>query len=157
MFKKVQKKRVLFVDAQNNYVSQLAEYFALQLFESKYDVFSAGPEHDIIDCDMISAMYQAGEDMRRQISKDFANEDHLPKDGRYDFVIYLEKPVFDEYAGKSPWKGRQILAPMKLRSEFTATDDAELYQEYGGVIADVKAWVQENMKDAEHLESLITA
>jgi protein-tyrosine-phosphatase len=156
--KKMEKKlRVLFLDRKNDYVSQLAEYFTNQFYEGKYEVYSAGFEHDIIDCDLISVMYQKGEDMRRQVAKDLKNDELLPKDNYYDFVIYMEKPIFDEYSGKSPWKGKQILAPMKTREEFTATDDAELFDEYVTVIEQVSAWVKANMKDPQELSKLVSA
>ncbi len=156
--KKDEKKpRILFLDRKNDYVSQLAEYFTNQLFEGRYEVYSAGFEHDIIDCEMISVMYQVGEDMRRQVAKDLKNEELLPKDNYYEYVIYLEKPIFDEYAKKSPWQGKQILAPMKTREEFTATDDAELYDDYVKVIEQVKEWVRANMGDLDNLAKLVSA
>jgi len=156
--KKLEKKiRILFLDRKNDYVSQVAEHFANQMYENTYEVYSAGFEHDIVDCDLISVMYQNGEDMRRQIAKDLKDEEHLPKDDYYDYVIYLEQPIFDEFSKKSPWQGHQIIAPMKLRSEFTATDDAELYDEYVGVIEQVKAWVKENLKDPDNLSKLVSA
>ncbi len=151
------KQRVLFLDKKNDYVSQLAEYFANQMFSGKYEVYSAGFEHDIIDCDLISVMYQNGEDMRRQVSKDLKNTDLLPKDDFYDFVIYLEEPIFEEYSKKSPWQGHQILAPMMTREEFTATDDAELFDDYVKVIEQVKQWVKDNMSDPEKLSQLVSA
>ena len=151
------KMRILFLDRKNDYVSQLAEYFTNQFYGGKYEVYSAGFEHDIIDCDLISVMYQNGEDMRRQVSKDLKNEELLPKDDYYEYVIYLEQPIFDEVAKKSPWQGKQILAPMIAREDFTATDDAELYDDYVRVIEQVKAWVKENMKDPEILSKLVSA
>ncbi|MBE6528199.1 MAG: hypothetical protein E7Z64_03395 [Thermoplasmata archaeon] len=156
--KKTEKKiRVLFLDRKNDYVSQLAEHFTNQFFEGMYEVYSAGFEHDIIDCDMISVMYQKGEDMRRQVAKDLKNTELLPKDDNYDYVIYLEQPIFDEYSKKSPWQGKQIVAPMIAREDFTATDDAELFDDYVRVIEQVKAWVAENMKDPENLARLVSA
>ncbi len=156
--KKVEKKaRILFLDRKNDYVSQIAEYFTNQFYEGMYEVYSAGFEHDIIDCDLISVMYQNGEDMRRQVAKDLKNDELLPKDDYYDFVIYLEQPIFDEYAKKSPWQGRQICVPMRMRSEFTATDDAELYDEYVRVMNEVREWVKEYMSDPEKLKPLVSA
>lgn len=158
MFKKsVEKVRILFIDQKNEFVSQLAEYFTNQMFSDKYDVYSAGPEHDIIDCDLISVMYQTGEDMRRQVSKDFKDEDFLRRDQEYDIVVYLDKGVFDKWAPRTPWQGKQILAPMRTRAEYTATDDAELFDDYVKTIEEVKAWVKENVADPEHLKSLVTA
>ena len=152
-----ERVRILFLDRKNDYVSQLAEYFTNQFYEGSYEVYSAGFEHDIIDCDLISVMYQNGEDMRRQVAKDLKNEELLPKDDNYDYVVYLEKPIFDEYSKKSPWQGKQILAPMIAREDFTATDDAELYDDYVRVIEQVKAWVKENLKDPKNLSALVSA
>ena len=158
MFKKKETKvRVLFVDAKNDFSSQMAEYFTAKLFPDMYEVYSAGPEHDIIDCELLSAMYQNGEDMRRQVSKDFKDEDYLRKDQEYDYVIFTEKPVFDEWASKTPWKGKQILAPMRQRLEFEATDDLELYNEYVRSMNEVKAWVEDNMSDPSKLPSMVSA
>lgn len=158
MFKKKETKvRVLFVDAKNDFSSQMAEYFTAKLFPDMYEVYSAGPEHDIIDCELISAMYQNGEDMRRQVSKDFKNEDYLRKDQEYDYVIFTEESVFDEWASKTPWKGKQILVPMRQRMEFEATDDLELYNEYVRSMNEVKAWVEENMSDPSKLASMVSA
>lgn len=158
MFKKKEsRQRVLFVDQKNDFVSQIAEYFTNQMFSDRYEAFSAGPEKDIIDCEMISALYQSGEDIRRQVSKDFKDRDYLPEDENYDFVIYLQESTFDEWAPKTPWKGKQILAPMRPRSEYTATDDLELYQDYIRTMEEVRDWVAENMKDPENLASLVSA
>jgi len=102
-------------------------------------------------------MYQNGEDMRRQVAKDLKNEELLPKDLVFDYVVYMERPIFDEYSKKSPWQGKQILAPMIAREDFTATDDAELYDDYVRVIEQVKAWVKENLKDPKNLAALVSA
>lgn len=159
MFKKKEAKklRILFVDQKNDYVSQIAEHYAKEMFFDLYEVYSAGPEPDFVDCEMISSLYQNGEDIRTAVSKGFDNDELLPKDGEYDYVIYLEKPVFDEYAPKSPWQGRQIFAPMRLRSEYTATDDLELFQDYTRTMEEVRAWVKENMREPEGLKSLVSA
>ena len=158
MFKKKENKvRVLFVDAKNDFSSQVAEYFTSKLFPDMYEAYSAGPEHDIVDCELISAMYQNGEDMRRQVSKDFKDEDHLRKDQEYDYVIFTDEGVFEEWATKTPWKGKQILAPIRPRSEYTATDDLELYQEYVRTMEEVRAWVKENLSDLSKLASLVSA
>ncbi len=158
MFKKKDTKlRVLFVDQKNDFVSQIAEYFANKLYPDAYEVYSAGPEKDFIDCELISAMYQNGEDLRRQVSKDFKDRDFLREDEEYDYVVFLEKSTFDEWASKTPWKGKQILAPMRTRQEYTATDDLELFQDYTRSMEEVKGWVKANMKDPETLKSLVSA
>lgn len=158
MFKKKDTKlRVLFVDQKNDFVSQIAEYFANKLYPDVYEVYSAGPEKDFIDCELISAMYQNGEDLRRQVSKDFKDRDFLREDEEYDYVVFLEKSTFDEWASKTPWKGKQILAPMRARQEYTATDDLELFQDYIRSMEEVRGWVKANMKDPETLKSLVSA
>jgi Protein-tyrosine-phosphatase len=158
MFKKQEKKlRVLFVDEKNTLTSQLAEYFTRSYFDKIYEVYSAGPEHDIIDCEMISVMYQKGEDMRRQTSKDFRNQDDLPADAVFDIVIYLREPVFKEWSGKTPWKGKQILFEMGTTDDFNATDDLELANCYSELIERVRIWVEENMGDVEKLRSMVSA
>ncbi len=159
LLKKAEKKyRVLFVDSLNDLSSQLAEYYAGKIYPGMYEVYSAGPKHDIIDCDLLSVMYSNGDgDLRNQVSKDFADDRFLPKDNKFDFVVYTEKKVFDDLAHKSPWKGRQICAHMGSRDEFTATDDAELAAELMAMAGRVSAWVKENMDDPAKLESLISA
>ena len=52
---------------------------------------------------------------------------------------------------------KQMLAAVKQRSEFTATDDAELFDEYVACMNEVKAWVEENLADPEKLKSMVTA
>ncbi len=158
MFKKKEAKvRVLFVEQKNDFVSQIAEYMTNQLYPDRYEVYSAGPEHDIVDCELISAMYQNGEDMRRQVSKDFKDRDYLREDEEYDFVVYLQASTFEEWASKTPWAGKQILAPMRSREEYTATDDLELYNDYLATVEEVRAWVKENLRDPETLGTLVSA
>jgi protein-tyrosine-phosphatase len=158
MFGKKEKKvRVLFVDEKNDLTSQLAEYFTKEYFENKYEVYSAGPQHDLVDCELISVMYQRGEDMRRQVSKDFKDRDHLREDEDYDIVVFLRKNVFDEWSKRTPWQGKQILYEMGSTKDFTATDDFELGECYSQLIDRVSAWVKENMEDPKKLRSLISA
>ena len=147
---------LLFVDRKNNLSSQLAEYYTKQLFPEKYEVYSAGVVKDIVDCDLLSVMYCQGEDLRNQISKDFFDEEHLPKGEPYDYVIFTEKDVFDEYASKSPWQGKQIVAHMGTMDEFTATDDFELARDINAMAARVRAWVSENLDDPEKLKTLVS-
>lgn len=155
--KKESRVRVLFVDAKNDFASQIAEYFTVKLYPGIYEAYSAGPEHDIIDCELISAMYQNGEDMRRQVSKDFKDRDYLREDEDYDLVIYTEKEVFDQWASRTPWQGKQILAPMRQRLDYQATDDLELYNEYVRSMEEVRDWVRENMADPDRLRAMVSA
>ena len=149
------KMRVLFVDQKNDFVSQMAEHFVSQMFPGLYEAYSAGPEKDMIDCEMISVMYQNGEDIRRQVSKDFRDEDHLRKDQEYDAVIFLEKSTYDEWAPRTPWQGKQMLVDMRARPDFAATDDAELYDEYVRSMEEVRSWVKANMGDPEALKAML--
>ena len=151
------KVRVLFIEKKNDFASQMAEYFAGQLYGDMYEAYSAGPEKDIVDCDMISSLYVAGEDIRRQVSKDFKDKDHLREDEDYDFVIYMDRPTFEEWKDRTPWKGRQILAEVRQRSDFTATDDKELHEEYLASMNEVREWVRVNMADPDSLKALVVA
>lgn len=49
-----------------------------------------------------------------------------------------------------------MLVPMRMRSEFTATDDLELHNEYVAVMEQVRDWVKENLKDSEKLLSMVS-
>ncbi|MCL2295916.1 MAG: hypothetical protein FWC29_02400 [Methanomassiliicoccaceae archaeon] len=158
MFKKKEKKvRVLFIDEKNDLTSQLAEYFTRAQYGNKYDAYSAGPKRDLIDCELISIMYQRGDDMRRQVSKDFRDRERLRDDEDYDIVVFLRKNVFDEWAKRTPWQGRQILCDLGSAEDFAATDDLELGKCYSDLIDKVSAWVRENMEDPEKLRSMISA
>jgi protein-tyrosine-phosphatase len=155
--KRDRKARVLFIDEKNDLTSQLAEYFAREYFGDRYEVYSAGPKRDLVDCELISVMYQRGEDMRRQVSKDFKDRDRLREDEAYDIVVFLREKVFDEWAKRTPWQGKQILCEMGSTEDFSATDDMELAQCYSDLIDKVSAWVRENMEHEERLRSMISA
>ena len=155
--KKERKVRVLFIDEKNDLTSQLAEYFAKEYFGNRYEVYSAGPKRDLVDCELISFMYQKGNDMRRQVSKDFRDRDRLRDDEDYDIVVFLRKSAFDEWAKRTPWQGKQMLCDLGSAEDFAATDDLELAKCYSDLIDKVSAWVRENMGDAEKLRSMISA
>jgi len=157
MKESAKKLRVLFVDSKNDLPSQIAEYYTKQLYSEKYEAYSAGPEHDIVDCDLLSVMYCRGDDLRTLVSKDFDDKRFLPEDGQYDYVVYTQKAVFDRLAKKSPWQGRQILADMGSREEFTCTDDAELAQCLSDMADRIRDWVKNNMADPEKLKSQVSA
>ncbi len=150
------KISVLFIDLNNDLQSQLAEYYTNKLFSEIYQSFSAGPEADVMDCDIIITMHQRGEDIRHQRSKKFESE-YLPEGHDYDYVIYTNASVFDEYASKTIWKGKQILAEMGERKDFKATDDHELAEEMWEMALHIRDWVKENMADPEDLEKLVSA
>ncbi|MBR4503443.1 MAG: hypothetical protein IKP20_00420 [Candidatus Methanomethylophilaceae archaeon] len=150
------KVRVLFIDRKNDFVSQVAEHFAREMFPDLYDVYSAGPEKDAIDCEMISVLYQNGVDIRRQVSKDFKDEEYLRKDQEYDAVVYMDKATYEEWAPRTPWQGRQMLVDMRARPDFAATDDAELYDEYYKSMEEVRNWVKTNMSDPNVLKAQLS-
>jgi protein-tyrosine-phosphatase len=158
MFRKKEKKiRVLFIEEKNDLISQLAEYFTKEYFGNKYEAYSAGPKKDIVDCEMLSIMYQRGQDMRRHVSKDFKDRDYLRDDEDYDIVIFLQKDVFDEWSKRTPWQGKQMLCEIGSKDDFQATDDFELGNCYSDLIEKVNSWVKENMSDLEKLRSMIIA
>ena len=149
------KPRLLFVDSANDLPSQLAEYYAKQLYGGVYDIYSAGPTKDIVDCDLISVMYCAGEDLRQQKSKLF-NDPELPES--YEYVIYLQKAVYDRWAVQEKvWAGKQILIDMGSRQDFKCTDDQELADCLLAMAAKIKAWVTDNLRDPQKLAALVTA
>jgi len=156
MFGRKEKKvRVLFVEEKNDLISQLAEYFTKEYFGGRYEVYSAGPKKDIVDCELISVMYQTGNDMRRQVSKDFKDRDYLRDDEDYDIVVFFGKSIFDEWAKRTPWQGKQMFFELEGTESFRATDDLELSICYSELIDRVSAWVKENMSDPERLRSMI--
>ena len=155
--KKEKSIKVLFVEEKNDLISQLAEYFTREYFGGKYEVYSAGPKKDLVDCELISVMYQRGEDMRRQVSKNFKDRDYLREDEDYDLVIYFQKKVFDEWAKRTPWQGKQILFEMEGTEAFQATDDLELANCYSKLIDKVSGWVKENMADPVNLRAKISS
>ncbi len=150
------KISVMFIDLNNDLQSQIAEHYANKLFPDIYQSFSAGPEADVVDCDIIITMHERGEDIRRHRSKKFESE-FLPEGHDYDYVIYTNASVFDEYASKTVWKGKQILADMGERKDFKATDDHELAEEMWEMALRIRDWVKENMADPEHLKKLVSA
>ncbi|NLU45522.1 MAG: hypothetical protein GXX87_01025 [Euryarchaeota archaeon] len=155
--KPAERLRVLFVDQKNDSVSQIAEHFTRQMYGDLYEVYSAGPEHDIVDCDLIIAMYRSGEDIRRHVSKDFKNLELLREDEEYDFVVYLAGGTFEAWAPKTPWQGKQILADMGSIRDYEFTDEAELFDAYDELVAKIRKWVVGNMGDPDRLKALVCA
>jgi len=144
----LKKTKILFVDQKNNLASQLAEHYAKQMYADDYDVYSAGPESDIVDCDLLAVMYVAGEDLRDGVSKTFGSEG-LPKN--FDVVVYLQKSTYDECASKTAWQGKQILADMGTREDAQCKDDSELSQYLIGLAEKVSTWVENNLEDPSAL------
>jgi protein-tyrosine-phosphatase len=152
--KKVEKEKkvsVLFIDEVNDLQSQIAEYFLTKLYGDVYEVRSAGPKHDCVDCELISVMYQSGYDLRRSASKDFNATTMIP----FDYVVFMQQETYDRIHKIIPFEGKQILKDFGSRKDFKATDDYELAQCYSGLTESVKAWVTETFSSPENLEKLV--
>ena len=94
MFKKpkvAEKVKILLVDEHNDLQSQVAEYFINEMYGDLYEVQSAGPNFDCIDCELVSVMYQIGYDIRPCRAKDF-REKKIP--AKLDYIIFLEKATY---------------------------------------------------------------
>ena len=155
MFKRSVSKnrtRILFVDEKNDLQSQIAEYFVREIFGDRYDVYSAGPSSDYIDCELISVMYQLSYDIRSSTSKDF-NSETLPE--TFDAVIFLEGPTYERIKDFLPWDSPVLLHDFGRKENFEdATDDVELYECYKKLIEDVRTWVEQNLEDPSKLSTV---
>jgi len=148
----VEKKiSVLFIDEMNDLQSQIAEYFLVKFYSDTYEVRSAGPKHDCIDCDLISLMYQNGHDIRMTRSKDFNAYAMLPE---YDHIVFLQQETYDRVHEAIPFKGKQMLKDFGKRSDFKATDDAELAECYLNLVNNVAQWVKETFSSPENLKTM---
>ncbi|MCL2712715.1 MAG: hypothetical protein FWD37_05545 [Methanomassiliicoccaceae archaeon] len=145
----VEKKvSVLFVDENNDLQSQIAEYFLVRFYSDIYEVRSAGPKHDFIDCDLISVMYQNGHDIRKAASKDFNAYSMLTE---YDHVVFLQQETYDRIHEAIPFKGKQTVKDFGKRSDFKATDDMELVQCYLDLMDNVAQWIKETFSSPENI------
>lgn len=156
MFKKDKAKaktKILLVDEMNDLQSQIAEYFILEMYGNLYDVHSAGPRFDYIDCELISVMYQLGYDIRSWRAKDFRDK-KIP--GKLDYIVFLEKATYDRIKDVIPWEAPQIMYDFGRKNNFEeATDDLELYECYKEFIEKVRVWVEETFADPEKLKSMV--
>jgi protein-tyrosine-phosphatase len=145
------KVAVLFVDEMNDLQSQIAEHFLLEYYGNIYEVRSAGPKNDFVDCELISVMYQNGYDIRRATSKAFDAKNMI----EYDYLIFLQKETYDRIRDVIPFKGKHILKDFGSRADFKATDDKELAECYENLTDRVKEWVKETFASPETLEKLV--
>jgi len=145
------KTAVLFVDETNDLQSQIAEYFLLKYYGDVYEVRSAGPKNDHVDCELISVMYQNGHDMRRSTSKDFSAKNMI----EYDYIAFLQKDTYERIRDVIPFKGKHILKDFGKRSDFKATDDAELAECYIALAKKVEDWIKETFSSIEDLEKTV--
>ena len=151
--KKSGKIRVLLVDERNDLQSQIAEYFLKETYGDIYEIQSAGPQSDYIDCELISVMYQNGYDIRRWSSKKFSRKDIMQK---IDYLVFLEKATYDRLKGDVPWEGPQLLKDFGRKDNFEkATDDVELFECYKEFIERIRSWVEQNLDDPEKLKSMV--
>ena len=145
------KVAILFVDEMNDLQSQIAEHFLLEYYKDVYEVRSAGPKNDCVDCELISVMYQAGYDMRRATSKAFDAKNMI----NYDYIVFLQKGTYDRIHEIIPFKGKHILKDFGSRADFKATDDRELADCYLRLTENVKQWVRETFASPDNLEKLV--
>ena len=145
------KIAVLFVDETNDLQSQIAEHFLTEFYSDIYEIRSAGPKNDHVDCELVAVMYQNGHDIRRATSKDFAAKNMI----KYDYIVFLQKETYDRIREVIPFKGKHILKDFGSRADFKATDDKELADCYTSLTEAVKEWVRETFSSPENLERLV--
>ena len=145
------KTAVLFVDERNDLQSQIAEYFLTVFYPNIYEVRSAGPKHDHVDCELVALMYQSGYEIRRATSKDFTANNMI----EYDYIVFLQRATYDRIHEIIPFSGKQILADFGSRSDFKATDDASLAECYLDLVERVKRWVKESFSSPENLDKMV--
>jgi len=145
------KVAVLFVDETNDLQSQIAEHFLLEFYGGVYEVRSAGPRNDHVDCELISVMYQNGCDLRRATSKAFDAKNMI----EYDYIVFLQKETYDRIHNVIPFKGKHILKDFGSKKDFKATDDRELADCYLKLADSVKEWVKETFSSSDDLEKLV--
>lgn len=147
----IKKTRILFVDEKNDLQSQIAEYFLIKFYGDMYEVRSAGPKYDHIDCELVSVMYQNGYDIRRETSKDFSANNMI----EYDHIVFLQKETYDRIHEVIPFKAKHILKDFGSRADLKASDDAELAKCYSDLTEAVKEWVKETFSSPEDLKKLV--
>ena len=156
MFKKAKlsdKVKILLVDEFNDLQSQVAEYFINEMYGGIYDVHSAGPKFDCINCELVSVMYQIGYDIRAWRAKDFRDK-KIP--AKLDYIVFLEKATYDRITKVIPWDAPQIMVDFGRNENFEkATDDVELLECYKEFIEKIRSWVEETFADPEKLKSMV--
>jgi protein-tyrosine-phosphatase len=145
------KIAILFVDEMNDLQSQIAEHFLLEFYGNAYEVRSAGPKNDCVDCELISVMDQNGQDIRRATSKSFDAKNMI----EYDYIVFLQKATYDRIRDVIPFKGKHILKDFGSRADFKATDDRELADCYEKLAESVKQWVKETFASSDNLDKLV--
>ncbi|MCQ2086402.1 MAG: hypothetical protein MJY54_03160 [archaeon] len=149
------KIKILLVDELNDLQSQIAEYFINDLYDNQYYVYSAGPKSGCIDCELISAMYQMGYDIRTKKSKNFSSKD-IPD--KLDYVIFLEKETYDKFKNDVPWDAPQILVDFGRKNNFEkATDDIELFEYYRKFVEKIKLWTEKTFENPNKLKLMAKA
>ena len=148
-----ERVKILLVDEFNDLQTQVAEFFIKEMYGDIYDVHSAGPKFDCVNCELVSAMYQIGYDIRTCRSKDFRDK-KIP--GKLDYIIFLEKETYDRIKTVIPWDAPQILVDFGRKDNFEkATDDVELFECYKEFIERIRTWVGETFDDPEKLKSMV--
>ena len=148
-----EKVKILLVDEFNDLQSQVAEYFIKEMYGDIYDVHSAGPKFDCINCELVSVMYQIGYDIRAWRAKDFRDK-KIP--AKLDYIVFMEKATYDRITKVIPWDAPQIMVDFGRNENFEkATDDVELLECYKEFIEKIRSWVEETFADPEKLKSMV--
>ena len=144
------KRSVLFVDWKNVLQSQIAE----ELLEKKqgeiFEAYSAGPNHDCVDCDALVAMMDAGHDIRRRFSKNFRALENM----NFDYVVIMDEASAEVPAEHLPPHGKRIVKIFGGRECFVANDDRELFDCYQALIDEIGAWLDVAFASHESADAL---
>ena len=140
--------KILFIDEMNSLQSQIAEHFLNAMYGNVYAAYSAGARFDVIDCELISVMYQNGHDIRAARAKDFRSK-QMPTS--FDHLVFLEKATYDRIRDAVPYDAPKHLRDFGNKRDLKARDDLELFNAYTELIERVRGWVRETFADPERL------
>jgi len=141
--------KILFIDEMNSLQSQVAEHFLNEFYGNDYVAYSAGAKFDVIDCELISVMYQNGYDIRTSRAKDFRSK-QMPL--KFDHLVFMEKATYDRIADIVPYDAPKSLKDFGSKGDLKATDDVVLYDAYTELINRVRNWVEETFADPERFK-----
>ena len=144
------KRKVLFVDWNNELQSQIAECLLEKLHGDLFESYSAGPEYSYVDCDAMVAMSSCSHDIRRHMSKNFRALDKMS----FDYVVVMDEASLKVPDERLPLHKKRINRVFGGKECFRATDDQELFDCYKGLIEDISAWIDENFRSYESVDAL---
>ena len=144
------KRKVLFVDWNNELQSQIAECLLEKLHGDLFESYSAGPEYSYVDCDAMVAMSSCSHDIRRHMSKNFRALEKMS----FDYVVVMDEESLQVPDDRLPPHKKRINHVFGGRESFQATDDQELFDCYKGLIEQIGAWIDEHFRSYESLDAL---